>query len=70
MIATAQRARWSYRRRMELALRLLEDPAYDALLGEPVRFERLPETLPQMLARDHAASTGRAGAITELIEYP
>jgi hypothetical protein len=55
---------------MELALRLLEDPAYDALLGEPVRFERLPEVLPQLLAREHSSSTGRAGAVTELIEYP
>ena len=72
-VASSQRPRWSYRRRMELALRLLEDPAYDALLGEPVRFERLPEALPQMLARDYTGAHAGAGtgrAVTELIEYP
>jgi threonine dehydrogenase-like Zn-dependent dehydrogenase len=61
-VAASQRARWSYRRRMELALRLLADPAYDVLLGEPVPFEELPDALPRMLG-------GSSGAVTELIAY-
>lgn len=60
-VATRQRARWSYRRRMELALRLLADPAYDALLGEPVAFDVLPEALPGLL-------TG-ASSVTSVIQY-
>lgn len=61
-VAASQRARWSYRRRMELALRLLADPAYDVLLGEPVPFEEVPDALPRMLG-------GGSGAATELIAY-
>lgn len=60
-VAPRQRPRWSYRRRIELALRLLADPAYDALLGEPVVFEALPEALPGLLAR--------ASSVTSVIEY-
>jgi threonine dehydrogenase-like Zn-dependent dehydrogenase len=60
-VATRQRPRWSYRRRMELALRLLADPTYDALLGEPVAFEALPEALPGLLSR--------ASSVTSVIRY-
>jgi threonine dehydrogenase-like Zn-dependent dehydrogenase len=61
-VAPSQRSRWSYRRRMQLALQLLGDPAYDALLAPSVPFERLPEALPGLF--------GRAGStVTELIEY-
>lgn len=60
-VAASQRARWSYRRRMELALRLLADPAYDALLGEPVPFEALPQALPQLLAS--------TGSVTHVVRY-
>jgi hypothetical protein len=35
---------------MELALRLLANPVYDALLGEPVSFGQLPAALPELLA--------------------
>jgi 2-desacetyl-2-hydroxyethyl bacteriochlorophyllide A dehydrogenase len=61
-VAASQRPRWSYRRRVELALRLLADPAYDVLLGEPVQFEALPATLPRMFG-------AAPGAVTELISY-
>jgi threonine dehydrogenase-like Zn-dependent dehydrogenase len=60
-VASSQRPRWSYRRRIELALRLLSDPAYDALLGEPVRFEDVPTALPGLLAG--------ASSVTAVIEY-
>jgi 2-desacetyl-2-hydroxyethyl bacteriochlorophyllide A dehydrogenase len=61
-VAASQRARWNYRRRMELALRLLADPCYDALLAEPVPFDTLPETLPELLTRPGAT-------VTQLIAY-
>lgn len=61
-VAASQRARWSYRRRMELALRLLADPMYDALVSDPVRFDALPGALPGLLGQ--ATST-----VTQLIEY-
>lgn len=63
-VAESQRPRWSYRRRMELSLRLLADPVYDALLGEPVPFEALPAALPRLLLGTSS------GAVTQLVEYP
>ena len=62
-VAASQRARWSYRRRMQLALRLLADPMYDALVSEPVRFDDLPGALPELLGRP-------TSTVTQLIEYP
>lgn len=61
-VATSQRGRWSYRRRMELALRLLGDARYDALLGEPIPFGELPAALPGLLC-------GGPTAVTSLIAY-
>jgi threonine dehydrogenase-like Zn-dependent dehydrogenase len=61
-VAASQRPRWSYRRRMELALRLLENPAYDALVSEPVPFEVLPSALPELLGQPSAT-------VTQLIQY-
>lgn len=61
-VAASQRPRWSYRRRMELALRLLEDARYDALLTEPTAFSALPGALPGLLA-------GAGRAVTPLIRY-
>jgi 2-desacetyl-2-hydroxyethyl bacteriochlorophyllide A dehydrogenase len=62
-VAPSQRPRWSYRRRMELALQLLADVRYDALLAAPVPFDSLPQALPGLFAR--AGCT-----VTELVEYP
>lgn len=47
-VATAQRARWDTRRRMALALRLLAEPALDALITGETEFERLPETMARL----------------------
>ena len=44
-VAAAQRARWDSRRRMQLALRLLADPALDALVTGESDFESLPEVM-------------------------
>lgn len=47
-VATAQRARWTYRRRLSLALELLADPVFDAFLGGSSRFQELPDTLSRL----------------------
>jgi threonine dehydrogenase-like Zn-dependent dehydrogenase len=47
-IAAAQRARWSTRRRMQLVLRLLRDPALDVLISAESGFDDLPEVLPRL----------------------
>jgi threonine dehydrogenase-like Zn-dependent dehydrogenase len=49
-VATSHRARWTLRRRMELALGLLTDPALDLLINSEGAFEDLPEVM-QRLAR-------------------
>jgi hypothetical protein len=61
-VAASQRPRWSYRRRMELALRLLGDARYDALLSDPIAFRDLPAALPALLG-------GSTAAVTSLIAY-
>jgi len=43
------RGRRSHGQRMALALSLLEDAGFDALLGPFVAFEDLPSTLPALL---------------------
>ena len=61
-VASSQRARWTYRRRMQLALRLLADPRYDVLLGAAVPFLDLPAALPALLGESSAT-------VTQLIDY-
>ncbi|BBK32931.1 threonine dehydrogenase-like Zn-dependent dehydrogenase [Stella humosa] len=47
-VAPAQRSRWSYRRRLALALDLLGDPAYDHLLTGESAFADLPQTMRRL----------------------
>src|SRR6185436_6694485 len=47
-VAPSQRARWDTRRRMQLALRLLESPALDALITSESGFEELPEVMERL----------------------
>jgi threonine dehydrogenase-like Zn-dependent dehydrogenase len=49
-VSPARRPRWDYRRRIEAALRLLADPALDALLTEEITFDEAPAKLPEALA--------------------
>ena len=49
-VAASQRARWDTRRRMQLALRLLESPALDALITSESAFEELPEVMEYLSA--------------------
>ncbi len=48
-IPVERQARWTYRRRLETALSLLEDPALDRLISHRVPFDDLPERLPDLL---------------------
>jgi threonine dehydrogenase-like Zn-dependent dehydrogenase len=62
-IAPSHRPRWSYRRRLEAALKLLADPALDALLAPAIPFAELPAELPGILGP-------ASGALCQLVGYP
>ena len=49
-VATSQRARWTYRRRMHLALGLLRETALDAVITGESPFETLPDTMLRLAA--------------------
>jgi hypothetical protein len=49
-VAAAMRHRRSHAERLSLALGLLTNPAYDALLQGPTPFEMLPTAMPRILA--------------------
>ena len=55
-------ARFTYRRRLETALKLLADPVFDQLLDTEIAFEDLPAALPCLFA---PSSTG----LTALVRY-
>jgi threonine dehydrogenase-like Zn-dependent dehydrogenase len=61
-VATPRRGRRTTRDRMALALGLLRDPAYDALLTGTSRFEELPDVMPQL-------ASGKLAAICHAISY-
>lgn len=70
-VATRQRARWSYPRRLSLVLSLLQDPRLDALISGESDFQDLPETLRELagLAGDSANSLSR-DTLCHRIRYP
>jgi 2-desacetyl-2-hydroxyethyl bacteriochlorophyllide A dehydrogenase len=47
-VATAQRGRWDYRRRMATVMQLLDDPVLDALIGGDRRFAELPRVMANL----------------------
>ena len=49
-VATPMRGRRSHAERLAIALELLDDARYDALLDGPTRFEDMPEAMPRILA--------------------
>jgi threonine dehydrogenase-like Zn-dependent dehydrogenase len=49
-VAPAMRGRRSHSERLAIALELLADTRYDALLEGPTRFEDMPGAMPQILA--------------------
>ena len=62
-VSASRRPRWTYRRRLEAALGLLDDPALDMLLGEDLAFEDAPARLPDLLRQSGAA-------LPPVIRYP
>jgi threonine dehydrogenase-like Zn-dependent dehydrogenase len=48
-VATSRRARWTYRRRLDAALALLQDDCLDALITEEIAFADAPAKLPGLL---------------------
>ncbi|MEC3891530.1 dehydrogenase [Nocardiopsis alba] len=62
MISPARRSRYDHSERLALALRLLADPAFDALLSGRSGFEELPEVLP-------ALAEGRLSALCHRVVY-
>lgn len=59
----ARLPRWNYRRRLELALKLLVDPRLDSLISGESAFNDLPQTLSRL-------ATEPAGALCHRIRYP
>ncbi|MEJ8853730.1 zinc-binding alcohol dehydrogenase [Variovorax robiniae] len=62
-VAAAQRARWTHRRRLSLALELLREPVLDALVTDSAPFDELPQVLAR-LAR------GAPDTLCQRIDYP
>jgi len=62
-IPASQSARWDYRRRLECALSLLEDPALDALIDGESDFADLPKTLARICAP-------QASSLCHRVRYP
>ena len=58
-VASAQRARWSHARRMELALRLLANAELDALITGESSFDELPAVLAELTATREYTLTHR-----------
>jgi threonine dehydrogenase-like Zn-dependent dehydrogenase len=61
-ISVGHRARWTYRRRLEAALKLLDDARLDALVADEIAFADAAQELPRILA------TG-AGGLAPVIRY-
>jgi 2-desacetyl-2-hydroxyethyl bacteriochlorophyllide A dehydrogenase len=49
-VSAGHRPRWTYRRRLEAALRLLDDARLDALVTEEIAFSEAATALPRILA--------------------
>jgi NADPH:quinone reductase-like Zn-dependent oxidoreductase len=62
-LAASRRETWTRRRRLEEALRLLDDPVLDALIAPPIAFADLPKKLPDIL-------NPASGVLCQLIRYP
>jgi threonine dehydrogenase-like Zn-dependent dehydrogenase len=61
-VAAARRARRSYADRLELALDLLRDPAFDALISGNWPFAELPQMV-------HQLATGELNGLCHVVDY-
>jgi len=48
-IPVQRQSRWSYKRRLETAMSLLDNPVLDSLLSHRIAFKKAPQTLPDLL---------------------
>jgi threonine dehydrogenase-like Zn-dependent dehydrogenase len=62
-VSPGRRPRWSYRRRLEAALSLLQDAALDLLITDEIAFDDAPARLPKLLAAG-------APGLAPVIRYP
>lgn len=62
-VAPTQRRRWTYRRRLALAMELLRDPACDALITGESDFALLPQTMERL-------SAAPGGTLCHAVRYP
>src|SRR5262245_5159794 len=62
-VSPGRRPRWGYGRRMDAALRLLDQPALDRLVAEEIAFQDAPRELPRILAPG-------AHGLAPVIRYP
>lgn len=61
-VSATRRPRFTYRRRLGVALGLLQDKRLDALLASPIVFKDLPQQLPKILGQP-------SGILCQLIRY-
>jgi 2-desacetyl-2-hydroxyethyl bacteriochlorophyllide A dehydrogenase len=61
-VAASHRARWDYRRRMQLALALLREPVLDVLMSGESDFEELPSVMSEL-------ASGRLDALCHRVRY-
>lgn len=54
-VSASRRSRWTHRRRLAVALGLLADPRFDALLGEEIGYRDLPDALPRIFSASGGA---------------
>ena len=57
-IPPARLPRWDHARRLKTALKLLENPALDCLIGQHLAFTSLPKTLPMVFSKTNAKALG------------
>lgn len=63
LVSPSRRARREYSDRMRLALELLEDETFDALLGDAEPFDRLPQVMDEL-------ADGSGSPLCQVISYP
>ena len=61
-VSPSRRPRWTYRRRLEAALNLLDDPRLDALVADEIKFDDCASALPALL-------DGRTTGLAPVIRY-
>jgi threonine dehydrogenase-like Zn-dependent dehydrogenase len=66
-ISLGRRPRWDYRRRLDAALRLLDQPVLDRLTADEIAFEDAPRELPRILG---CGADGIAHGLAPVIRYP